>query len=57
MTVDRIARTHLGDEIYQKKEQLALAHLKGDFLKLKSQGLSINNIGLYRERRSVKQII
>ena len=45
MTVDRIARTHLGDEIYQKKEQLALEHLKGDFLKLKSQGLSINNIG------------
>ncbi len=24
MTVDRIARTHLGDEICQKKEQLAL---------------------------------
>uniref|UniRef100_UPI00402A9E83 hypothetical protein n=1 Tax=Succinivibrio sp. TaxID=2053619 RepID=UPI00402A9E83 len=38
MTVDRIARTHLGDEIYQKKELLALEHLKGDFLKLKSQG-------------------
>ncbi|MGN0902103.1 MAG: hypothetical protein ACI4M9_02350 [Succinivibrio sp.] len=45
MTVDRIARTHLGEQIYQKKEHLALEHLKGDFLKLRSQGFSINNIG------------
>lgn len=46
MTVDRIARTHLGEEIYQKKEHLALEHLKEEFFKLKSQGLSIHNIGL-----------
>lgn len=32
MTVDRIAKTHLGEEIYQKKEHLALEHLKEDFL-------------------------
>lgn len=38
MTVDRIARTHLVDEIYQKKEQLALEHLKGDFSKIKVTG-------------------
>ena len=44
MTVDRIARIHLGEEIYQKKEHLTLEHLKGEFLKLKSQGLSIHNI-------------
>ena len=46
MTVDRIARIHLGEEIYQKKEHLALEHLKEEFLKLKSQGLSIHNIGI-----------
>lgn len=46
MTVDRIARTHLGEEIYQKKEHLALEHLKEEFFKLKSQELSIHNIGL-----------
>lgn len=46
MTVDRIARTHLGEEIYQKKEHLALELLKEEFFKLKSQGLSIHNIGL-----------
>lgn len=46
MTVDRIARTHLGEEIYQKKEHLALEHLKEEFFKLKSQGLSIHNIGI-----------
>ena len=46
MTVDRIARTHLGEDIYQKKEHLALEHLKEEFLKLKSQGLSIHNIGI-----------
>ena len=44
MTVDSIARIHLGEEIYQKKEHLTLEHLKGEFLKLKSQGLSIHNI-------------
>lgn len=46
MTVDRIARTLLGEEIYQKKEHLALEHLKEEFFKLKSQGLSIHNIGI-----------
>lgn len=46
MTVNRIARTHLGEEIYQKKEHLALEHLKEEFFKLKSQGLSIHNIGI-----------
>ena len=45
MTVDRIARTHLGDSLYQKKEEMALEHLKAEFLKLKSQGMSLNNIG------------
>ena len=44
MTVDRIARTHLGDSLYQKKEEMALEHLKAEFLKLKSQGMSLNNI-------------
>ena len=46
MTVDRTARIHLGEEIYQKKVHLALEHLKEEFLKLKSQGLSIHNIGI-----------
>ena len=46
MTVDRIARIHLGEGIYQKKEHLALEHLKEEFFKLKSQELSIHNIGI-----------
>lgn len=46
MTVDRIARIHLGEGIYQKKEHLALEHLKEEFFKLNSQGLSIHNIGI-----------
>ena len=44
-SVDHIGRSHLGDSLYDQKEQLACQKLNEDIQTLKDQGLSSNKIG------------
>ena len=44
-SVDHIGRSHLGDILYDQKEQLACQKLNEDIQTLKDQGLSSNKIG------------
>ena len=41
-SVDHIGRSHLGDSLYDQKEQLACQKLNEDIQTLKDQGLSSN---------------
>ena len=44
-SVDHIGRSHLGDILYDQKEQLARQKLNEDIQTLKDKGLSSNKIG------------
>ena len=49
-SVDHIGRSHLGDSLYDQKEQLACQKLNEDIQTLKDQGLSSNKIGIRMEK-------